>query len=173
MQKKHWITSIMQTCQHPGPFQSHWRTFYYFSKRGWSLLQVFIPNKSLLIMWKSIFREGVVLWLSTPNIVSMDLIVFLFFLILSDWHMTATLPPMLLFSFHHHASCTPTFIHPCAVHGYVFFPSLPFYHCHAVASCFSSISWLCLMHAPNICCHIPSLCWDSLVDPIYTCTDIL
>ena len=29
--------------------------------------------------------------------------------------------------------------------------SLPFCHCRAVASCHSSISWLCLMHAPNSC----------------------
>ena len=79
---------------------------------------------------------------------------------------------MLLFSFHHHASCTLHFIHLHAVHGYVFFSSLPFCHCRAVASCPPSISWLCLMHAPNTCCHILSLCWNSLVDPIYTCTHI-
>ena len=40
----------------------------------------------------------------------------------------------------------------------------------AVASCFSSIPWLCLMHAPNAWCHILSLYWDSSVDPTQTCT---
>ena len=50
-----------------------------------------------------------------------------------------------------------------------FFSFLPFCHCHVVASCPSSISWLCLMHATNACCHI-LLCWDSSVDPIHTCT---
>ena len=55
-----------------------------------------------------------------------------------------------------------------------FFSSLPFCHRRAVVSCLSSISQLCLMHAPNTCCHILSLCWDSgsSVDPIHTCTYI-
>ena len=77
MQKKHWMTSITQICQHPGPFQFHRRISYSYSKRGRSLLQVFTPSKFLLITWKLIFREGVVLWLSMPNIVSTDLVVFL------------------------------------------------------------------------------------------------
>ena len=37
------------------------------------------PNKFLLIAWKSIFREGVVLRLSTPNITLTDLVVSSFF----------------------------------------------------------------------------------------------
>ena len=77
--KKLWQTSITQTPQHPGPFPSHQRIPYYCFKRGWSLLQVFTPNKYLLIAWKSIFREGVVLRLYTPNISTMDLVVFPFF----------------------------------------------------------------------------------------------
>ena len=81
-QRKHCLTFTTLTPRHPGPFQSLQRISYYFSKRGQSLLQVFTPSKSLLIAWKSIFREGVVLRLSTPNIVSMDLVVFPFFLYL-------------------------------------------------------------------------------------------
>ena len=49
---------------------------------------------------------------------------------------------------------------------------LPFCHRHAVASCFSSISWLCLMHAPNSC-YLHSLAYvrTSIVDPIQSCTN--
>ena len=39
--------------------------------------------------------------------------------------------------------------------------SLPFCHRHAVAPCFTSIPWLCLVYTPNACCHILRLCWDS------------
>ena len=86
--------------------------------------------------------------------------------------MTAMLSPMLLFSFHTHASCTPHFIHLHAVHGYAlfFFPSILPLPCGHLMFCFSSIPRLCLMHAPNTCCHILSLCWDSSVDLIQTCT---
>ena len=76
---------------------------------------------------------------------------------------------MLLSSFHTHASCTPHFIHFCAVHGYVLlsFPSILPPPCGCIMFTFISIPWLCLMHAPNTFCHILSLCWDSLVDLIH------
>ena len=48
--------------------------------RGQSLLQAFTPSKFLLITWKLIFREGVVLWLSMPNIILTDLIISFLFL---------------------------------------------------------------------------------------------
>ena len=47
-------------------------------------LQMDGQNKFILIAWKLIFREGVVLQLSTPNIILMDLVLFLVFLVLSD-----------------------------------------------------------------------------------------
>ena len=118
----------------------------------------------------SVNSSHLMLWLSMPNILLTDLVTFLFFLTLLESHITATLSPMLLFSFHHHASCTPHFIHPHAVHSYTFFSSFSFCHHHAVASCLSSIPWLCLMQAPNACCHILSLCWGSSVDLTQTCT---
>ena len=70
------------------------------------------------------------------------------------------------------------FSHPCLMHsslhsspcGAWLWSSLPFCHHHVVASCSTSIPRLCLIHAPNVCCHILSLCWDSLVDLTHTRT---
>ena len=61
-------------------------------------------------------------------------------------------------------------VHPSCM-SFIFI--LSFCHRHAVASCSPSISWLCLMHATNTCCHILRLCWDSSVDPIQICTYII
>ena len=65
------------------------------------------------------------LWLSTPNIISMDLDVSLFFLYLIRLTYDNHVVPMLLFSFHTHASCTPHFTHLHAVLGYAL---LLFFH---------------------------------------------
>ena len=131
------MTSTMLTPRHPGPFQSHQRISYYFSKRGRSLLQVPTPNKFLLIAWKLIFREGVVLRLSTPNIVSTNLVVFLSSLILSDQPMTATLSLCFPFLFtlcrmhsSPHSSPCSAWLCPTSF--------LPFCHRRADASCCTS-----------------------------------
>ena len=152
MPKKLWQTSITQTPQHPGPFPFHQRTSYCYSKRGRSLLWLFTPSKYLLIAWKLIFREGVVLWLDTYNSITMDLVVFLFLYLIQltyDSHAA----PMLLFSFHTHASCTPHSIHLHAVHGYVlpFFSSILPLPCGCLMFYFLSISWPCLIHTPTSC----------------------
>ena len=91
-----------------------------------------------------------------------------------DFHVTSVLcTSMLLHSF---TTCLMLTFHlslwQCLMHvSYAcFHASLPFCHRHVVASCYPSISWLCLVHASNTCCHILSLCWDSSVDPIQTCT---
>ena len=74
-----------------------------------------------------------VLQLNMPNIVLMDLVVFFLFPYLIRLTYNSHTVPMLLFSSHTHASCTPHFIHLCAVHGYVllFFSSIlpPPYGC--------------------------------------------
>ena len=78
------------------------------------------------------------LWLSTPNIFTTDLVVFLFFLYLIQLTYNSHAVPMLRFSFHimPHALLT-LFISMQSMA--MFFPSsLPFCHCHAVASCFTS-----------------------------------
>ena len=94
------MTSITQTRLHPGPFQFPQRISYYFSKKGRSLLQPFTPSKSLLITWKSIFREGVVLQLGMPNSVLTGLVIFLlFFLYLIRLTYDSHAAPMLLLSF--------------------------------------------------------------------------
>ena len=101
------MTSITQTRWHPGPFPSHRRISYYFSKRGWSLLQVFTPNKSLLIAWKSIFREGVVLQLHTPNIALTDLAV------------SSLSPNLIRLTYNSYAVfyASPFISHPCLMHS--------------------------------------------------------
>ena len=94
------MTSTTLTPRHPGPFQSHRRISYYFSKRGQSLLQVFTPSKFLLIAWKSIFREGVVLRLRPPNISITDLVVSFLSSYLIRLTYASHAVSMLLFSFH-------------------------------------------------------------------------
>ena len=171
-QRKHWLTSITQTPRHPGPFQSHQRISYYFSKRGRSLLQVFTPNKYLLIAWKSIFREGVVLRLGTPNSVLTDLVVFLLFLYLIRLTYDSHAVPMLLSFFHimPHAPLIPFISVQCMAMSS--FLLLPFCHCRAVASCIASFpfhgrAWCTLLpHATRV----RNILEQSSVDPIQTCT---
>ena len=88
------------------------------------------------------------LWLSTPNIVLMDLTISLFLSYLIKLTYGSHTVPMLLFSFHTHASCTPHLVHLHAVHGYVlpFFASILPPPCSCLISCFVSIPLLCLMH---------------------------
>ena len=150
-QRKHCMTSTTLTPQCPGPFQSHQRISYYFSKRGRSLLQVFTPSKSLLIAWKSIFREGVVLRLSTPNIISTDLVILLFLYLIRltyDSHAVS----MLLFSLHimPHALLTSFISMQCMAMPY-FFPSILPPLCGRLMLYFLSILWPCLMHASTSC----------------------
>ena len=145
------MTSIMLIPRHPGPFPSHQRISYYFSKRGWSLLLVFTPNKFLLIAWKLIFREGVVLRLGTPNISTTDLVVFLcLYLIRLTYNSHAV--PMLLFSFHimPHALLTSFISVQCMATLYFFSSILP-PPCGCLMFSFVSISWPCLMHASTSC----------------------
>ena len=146
------MTSITLTPRHPGPFQSHWRISYYFFKRGQSLLQVFTPNKFLLIAWKSIFREGVVLRLYTPNSILTDLVVFLFSLYLIRLTYDSYAAPMLLFSFHimPHALLTLFISVQCMAMSYFFSSILP-PPCGCLMHYFISISWLCLMHTSTSC----------------------
>ena len=145
------MTSTTLTPRHPGPFQSHRRISYYFSKRGRSLLQVFTPSKFLLIAWKSIFREGVVLRLSTPNIISTDLVVFLSSLYLIRLNYYRNAVSMLLFSLHimPHALLTSS---PCSAWLCLpFFSSILPPPCGCLMHHFVSISWPCLMHASTSC----------------------
>ena len=100
------MTSTTLTRQRPGPFQSHQRISYYFSKRGQSLLRLFTPSKSLLIAWKSIFREGVVLWLGMPNSILTDLVVFLSFSYLIQ----------LTYNSHAVSYASLSISHPCLMH---------------------------------------------------------
>ena len=131
------MTSTTLTPRHPGPSPSLQRISYYFSKSGRSCLRAFTPSKYLLIVWKSIFREGVVLRLSTPYSVLTDLVISLFlYLIRLTYDSHAV--PMFLFSFHimPHALLTPFISVQCMAMS---FPSsLPFYHRCAVASCITS-----------------------------------
>ena len=146
------MTSITPIPRHPGPFQSHRRISYYFSKRGRSLLRVFTPSKSLLIAWKSIFREGVVLRLAMPNSVLMDLVVFPLFLYLIRLTYDSHAVPMFLFSFHimPHALPTPFISMQCMAMSY-FFPSILPLPCGCLMHHFVSIPWPCLMHASTSC----------------------
>ena len=69
--------------------------------------------------------------------------------------MTAMLPPMLLFSFYHHA-----------VHGYAFFPSLPF--ClHAAASCLSCRNYLIASYGLSLVCTCMHVCTYVNLPTIY------
>ena len=112
--------------------------------------------------------------LYTPNIILMDLVIFLSYLIRLTYDSHAA--SMLLFSFHimPHAHLTSFISVQCM--AMLFFSSILPLPSGCLMSTFSSIPWLCLMHATNACCHIPSLCWDSSVDPIqistYTCSSI-
>ena len=146
------MTSTTPTLRHPGPFQSHRRISYYFSKRGRSLLRVFTPSKYLLITWKLIFREGVVLRLGTPYSVLTDLVVFPFFLYLIRLTYDSHAVPMLLFSFHimPHALLTPFISVQCMAMSYFFSSILPPL-CGCLMHYFISISWPCLMHASTSC----------------------
>ena len=101
------MTSITQTCQRPGPSQFHPRISYYYSKRGQSLLPPFTPSKFLLITWKLIFREGVVLRLITPNILLTDLVIspFSYYLIRLTYNSHAVPYASLFVS------------HPCLMHS--------------------------------------------------------
>ena len=89
--------------------------------------------------------------LNMPNIILMDLVVSFFSSYLIRLTYNSHAVPMLLFSFHTHASCTPHLIHLHAVHGYVpfSFSSILPLPCSRLMFYFSSISWLCLMHAPK------------------------
>ena len=173
-QKKHWMTSITHTRLHPGLFPSHQRISYFYSKRGRGLLQAFIPSKYLLIAWKLIFREGVVLWLSTPNIISTDLVAFLSFLYLIWLTYDSHAVPMLPFSFHIMPHALLTLFISVQCMAMYFFPSLPFCHRHAVASCLTSLpfhgrAWCTLLpHATRV----ENILEQSSVDPIQICTNI-
>ena len=144
------MTSTTLTPQHPGPFQSHRRTSYYYSKRGQSLLQLFTPNKYLLIAWKSVFREGVELRLGTPNSVLTDLVVFLSFLHLIRLAYDSHAVSMLLFSLHimPHAHLTLFISMQCMARPFSSILPLP---CGCLMHYFLSISWPCLMHASTSC----------------------
>ena len=146
------MTSTTLTPRHPGPFQSHQRISYYFSKRGRSLLQVFTPSKYLLIAWKLTFREGVVLRLGTPNSVLTDLVVFLLFLYLIRLTYDSHAVPMFLFSLHimPHALLTP-FISVLCMAMFYFFSSILPPPCGRLMHHFVSIPWPCLMHASSSC----------------------
>ena len=146
------MTSTTLTPQHPGPFSSHRRTSYYFSRRGWSLLQIFTPSRFLLIAWKSIFRKGVVLQLSTPNIISMDLVVSSSFLYLIRLTYDSHAVSMLLFSFHiiPHAHHTLFISVQCMAMLHFFSSILP-PPCGCLMRYFLFISWPCLMHASTSC----------------------
>ena len=146
------MTSITLTPRHPGPFQSHRRTSYYFSKKGWSLLQVFTPSKFLLIAWKSIFREGVVLRLYTPDSILTDLVISFFFSYLIRLTYDSHAVSMLLFSFHimHHALLTSFISVQCMAMPYFFSSILP-PPCSCLMLYFLSIPWPCLMHTSTSC----------------------
>ena len=146
------MTSITLTPRHPGPFQSLRRTSYYFSKRGRSLLQAFTPSKYLLITWKSIFREGVVLQLGTPNSVLTDLVVSFFSSYLIRLTYDSHAAPMFLFSLHimPHALLIPFISMQCMAMPY-FSSSILSPPCGCLMHHFISISWPCLMHASTSC----------------------
>ena len=144
------MTSTTLTPWHPGPFPSHQRISYYFSKRGWSLLQAFTPSKYLLIAWNSIFREGVVLQLGTPNSILTNLVVFLFFLYLIQLTYNSHAVSMPPSSFHTipHALLTSFISMQCMAMPFSSILPLP---CGYLMFYFLSISWLCLMHASTSC----------------------
>ena len=86
-----------------------------------------------------------VLRLGTPNSVLTDLVIFLFFLYLIRLTYDSHAVPMLLFSLHIHASCTPHFINLHAAHGYVpfsFFHSATAMRLHHVLLLFHSMAVL-------------------------------
>ena len=50
MQRKHWLNSTMQTCQHPGPFQSHHRIVRN-PGISYSDLLILIPGSRVINTW--------------------------------------------------------------------------------------------------------------------------
>ena len=111
-----------------------------------------LPSNMHVALMVSLF----LLWLSsTPNIVSMDLVMSFSFpsYLIRITYNTHVAVPMLLFSFHTHASCTPHLLHLRAVHGYVLLSSVSILPppCGYIMFHFSSISWPCLMHASTSC----------------------
>ena len=84
------------------------------------------------------------LWLGTPNSILMDLVVFLSFFYLIQLTYNSHTAPMLLFSLHIHAACTPHLINPHAVHGYVLlhFHSATAMRLHHVLLLFHSMAML-------------------------------
>ena len=107
-----------------------------------------LPLPSGCLMFHFISILWLLLRLSTPNIISMDLVIFLFFLYLI--RLTYDSHAALFFS--HYAACTPHFIHFRAVHGYALLLSsiLP-PPCGCLMLYFLSIPWPCLMHASTSC----------------------
>ena len=130
-----------------------------------SCLSVLYLNNTLTYIYRSacfcVFQMSCSIWsqknsarnyctscllrLGTPNSVLTDLVIFLFFLYLIQLTYDSHTVPMLLFSLHTHASCTPHFINLCAVHGYVsfsFFHSATTMRLHHVLLLFHSMAML-------------------------------
>ena len=93
-----------------------------------------------------------VLWLSTPNSILTDLVVFLLFLYLTRLTYDSHAVSMLLFHFHiiPHAFLTSFISVQCMAMPY-FFPSILPSPCGCLMLYFLSISWPCLMHASTSC----------------------